>query len=120
MEHSAFYGSETILYDSIVVNIYQCVFIKTDEIYRASLVAQTVKHLSAMQETQVRSLGWEDPLEKEMAAHSSILAWEISWTEGPGGLQSMGSQRVRHELTTKQQQEYKMVQPLWKTVWRFF
>ena len=55
-----------------------------------------------------------------MAMHSSILAWEISWTEGPGGLQSMGSQRVRHELTTKQQQEYKMVQPLWKMVWRFF
>ena len=49
-----------------------------------------------MQETQVRSLGREDPLEKEMATHSSILAWRIPWTEEPGGLQSMGSQRVRH------------------------
>ena len=51
-----------------------------------------VKHLSAMQETWVRSLGWEDPLEKEMAAHSSTLAWKIPWTEEPGGLQPMGSQ----------------------------
>ena len=58
-------------------------------------MAQTVKHLSAMQETQVRSLGWEDPLEKEMATHSSILAWKIPWTEEPGRLQSMGSQRIR-------------------------
>ena len=48
-----------------------------------------------MQETQVRSLGWEDPLQKEMATHSSILAWRTPWTEEPGGLQSMGSQRVR-------------------------
>ena len=62
----------------------------------ASLVAQTVKRLSAMQETQVRSLGWEDPLEKEMAAHSSILAWKIPWTEEPGRLQSMGLQSVSH------------------------
>jgi len=62
----------------------------------ASLVAQTVKNLPAMQETSVPSLGWEDPLEKEMATHSSILAWEIPWTEEPGGLESMGSQRVRH------------------------
>ena len=60
----------------------------------ASLLAQMVKNLPAMQETQVRSLGWEDPLEKEMAAHSSILAWRIPWTQEPGGLQSMGSQRV--------------------------
>ena len=58
-----------------------------------------------MQETQVRSLGWEDPLEKEMAAHSSILAWEIPWTEEPGGLQSMESQRVGQDLATKQQQQ---------------
>ena len=64
---------------------------------RASLVAQLVKNLPAVQETRVRSLGWEDPLEKEMATHSSILAWKISWTEEPGGLQSMGSQRVRHD-----------------------
>ena len=53
-----------------------------------------VKHLSAMWETQVRSLNWEDPLEKEMATHSSTLAWKIPWTEEPGRLQSMGSQRV--------------------------
>ena len=63
----------------------------------ASLVAQLVKSLPAVQETWVRSLGWEDPLEKEMATHSSILAWKISWTEEPGGLQSTGSQRVRHD-----------------------
>ena len=60
-------------------------------------MAQTVKRLSAMQETQVRSLGWEDPLEKEMAAHSSILAWKIPWTVEPGRLPSMGSQRVGHD-----------------------
>ena len=59
-------------------------------------MAQTVKCLLAMQETQVRSLGWEDPLEKEMAPYSSTLAWTIPWTVEPGRLQSMGSQRVRH------------------------
>ena len=53
-----------------------------------------VNSLPAMQETQVQSLGWEDPLEKEMTTHSSSLAWKIPWTEEPGGLQSMGSQRV--------------------------
>ena len=63
----------------------------------ASLVAQRVKYLPAMQETWVRSLRPEDPLEKEMATHSSILAWRIPWTDEPGGLQSMGSQRVRHD-----------------------
>ena len=62
---------------------------------RTSLVAQMLKRLPTMQETQVQSLGWEDPLEKEMATHSSILAWKISWTEERGGLQSIGSQRVR-------------------------
>ena len=61
--------------------------------YRASLVAQMVKNLSAMQETQVRSLGWEDALDTGMATHYSILAWRIPWTEA----QSRGSQRVRHE-----------------------
>ena len=60
-------------------------------------MAQTVKRLSAMQETQVRYLGWEDPMEKEMAAHSSILAWKIPWTEEPGRLPFMGSQRVGHD-----------------------
>ena len=60
-------------------------------------MAQTVKCLSAMQETQVLSLRWEDPLEKEMAAYSSILAWKIPWTVEPGRLWSMGSQRVGHD-----------------------
>ena len=63
----------------------------------ASLVAQTVKRLSTMWETWVRALGWEDPLEKEMAIHSSNVAWKIPWTEEPGTLQSMGSQRVGHD-----------------------
>ena len=62
-----------------------------------SLEAQTVKSLSVMPETWVQSLGQEDPLEKEMATHSSILAWKIPWTEEPGGLQSMGSQKVGHD-----------------------
>ena len=62
-----------------------------------SLVAQMVKRLPTMQETRVQSLGWEDLLEKEMATHSSILAWKIPWTEEPGRQQSMGSQRVGHD-----------------------
>ena len=63
----------------------------------ASLVAQRLKRLPGMQETWVRSLGQEDPLEKEMATHSSILAWRIPWTEESGRLQSMGSQKVRQD-----------------------
>ena len=63
----------------------------------ASLVAQTVKHQPTMRETQVRSLGQEDPLEKETATHSNIHAWEIPWTKEPGGLQSIGSQKVGHD-----------------------
>ena len=66
-----------------------------------------VKNLPAMQETQVWSLGWEDPLEKGMATHSSILAWRIPWIEEPGGLQSMGSQRVRHDWVTNAHTKYK-------------
>ena len=62
-----------------------------------------VKCLPAMWETQVRSLGWEDPLEKEMATQSSILAWRIPWTEEPGRLQSMELRRVGHDSATKQQ-----------------
>ena len=62
-----------------------------------NLVAQIVKNLPVMQETQVHSLGWEDPLDKGMATHSSILAWRHPWTEEPGGLQSMGLQRVGHD-----------------------
>ena len=60
----------------------------------ASLVAQMVKNLPLMQETQVQSLGWKDPLDEGRATYSSILSWRIPWTEEPGGLQSMGSQRV--------------------------
>ena len=60
-------------------------------------MAQMVQHLSTMQETWVQSLGWEEYLEKEMATHSSTIAWKISWMEEPGRLQSMGLQRVRHD-----------------------
>ena len=68
---------------------------------KVSLVAQRLKHLSAMRETWVRSLGWEDPLEKEMATHSSILDWRIPWMEEPSGLQSIGSQqRIGHDWLT--------------------
>ena len=70
-----------------------CLFVGT-------FMAQTVNRLSATQETQVRSLGWENLLEKEMAAHSNILAWKIPWIAEPGRLPSMGSQRVRHDWAT--------------------
>ena len=69
-------------------------------VYRASLVAQAVKNPPATWETWVWSLHWEDPLEKGMATHSSILAWRILWTETPHGLQSIGSQRVGHDWST--------------------
>ena len=68
------------------------------------------KESAATRKTWVRSLGQEDPLEKEMATHSSVLAWRIPWTEEPGGLQSVGSQRVGHNLATKQKQEARIVQ----------
>ena len=68
--------------------------------YIASPVAQMVRNLPAVQETCIRSLNWEDPLEKEMATHSTILAWEILWTEEPGGLQSKDSQRAGHDWAT--------------------
>ena len=71
-------------------------FVALSALEKSSLVAQTVKRLSAMQEIWVRSLGWEGPLEKEMATHSNILAWKIPWMEEPGGLQSMGLQRFGH------------------------
>ena len=71
----------------MLFNIYIYIYIY---IYWAYLVAQRLKCLPAIQETWVQSLGWEDPLEKEMATHSSILAWRIPWMEEPGGLQSMG------------------------------
>ena len=72
------------------------IYDSTLQYIETSLVAQTVKRLPAMWEAEVQSLGREDILEKEMATHSSILAWRIPWTEEPGGLQSMGLQRVGH------------------------
>ena len=75
---------------------------------RTSLIPQLLKSLPAMQETQIRFLGWEDPLEKEMATHSSTLAWRIPWTEEPGMLQSMGSQEsdMTERLSTHSTNEY--------------
>ena len=73
------------------LSVLQRIF-QTQELNWASLIAQSVKNLPAMQETWVEFLVWEDPLEKEMATHSSILAWKIPWTEEPGRLQTMGSQ----------------------------
>ena len=78
----------------------------------ASPVAQTVKNLPVVLETWVRSLGWEDPLEEGMAAHSSIPAWRIPWTEEPGGLQSMGSPRVKHVWAT----EDRAAQPVYSRI----
>ena len=75
-------------------------FFQSSSLTGASLVAQRVKHLPAMQETQIWSLGWEDPLEKGMATHSSTLAWKIQWTEKPGRLQSMRLQRDGHDWVT--------------------
>ena len=75
----------------------QTLFWGGSKITGSSLVAQTVKHLPTMWETQVRPLGQEDPLKKEMATHSSTLAWKIPWMEKHGGLQSMGSRRVEHD-----------------------
>ena len=72
-------------------------------------VAQMAKSLLAMQETWGQSLVWEDPLEEEMATHSSVLAWRISSTEEPGGLQSMGSQRVRHDWATKHSTQHNII-----------
>ena len=75
----------------VMINLMLCC------VLRASLVAQKLKRLPPMRETRVRSLGREDPLEKEMVTHSSILAWRIPWTEKPGRLHSTGSQRVGHD-----------------------
>ena len=74
-------------------------FVTVFRLFWASLVAQRLKHLPGMQETRVQSLGREDPLEKELATHSSTLAWRIPWREEPGRLQSMGLQRVGHDLS---------------------
>ena len=93
-------GGDGLRYIFVVVYFLSsshCINIDTLALQRTSLVAQTVKHLSTMWETRVQSLGWEEPLEKEMAIHTSTVAWKIPWTEEPGRLQFMGSQRVRHD-----------------------
>ena len=77
--------------------------------YRASLVAQRVKHLPAMQETRVWSLGWEDPLEESVAIHSNILFWRIPWTEEPGRVQSIGSHRVKHNWSNLAQHSRELI-----------
>ena len=87
-------------YSSYQLNILHCFVPQFPNQSWASLVAQTLKRLPAMQEAQVRFLGWEDPLEKEMAIHSSTLAWKIPWMEEPDRLQSMVLQRVRHDWMT--------------------
>ena len=84
------YWWDTTYYETFAIDIY----------LMTSLVAQIIKHLPTMQETRVQPLGREDLLEKEIATHSSILAWKIPWTEEPGRLQSMGSQRVIHNWVT--------------------
>ena len=95
------YGILPLIYLWITINHFNYITtLLTHVVCGLLLVAQTVKNPFAMQETHVGSLGQEDPLEKEMASHSSILAWEIPWTEEPGGLQSMGLQRVGHNWTT--------------------
>ena len=79
------------------VKLRQVKYLINLEAFFPSLMAQTVKHLPAIQEIRVQALGWGDPLEKKMATHSSTLAWKIPWMEEPGGLRSMGSQRVGHD-----------------------
>ena len=83
-----------------LIYLFFHLYLDITDIIQLPLVAQMVKHLPTMRETQVQSLGWEDLLEKEMATHSSILAWKIPWTEEPGRLQSMRSQRVRQDWAT--------------------
>ena len=91
-------SSNIFHHNSNIYLLYKVVRAKNySSIVYLSLVAQMVKNLPAMRETWVPSLGWEDPLEKGMATHSSILAWRIPWTEEPGGVQSIGSQRVGHD-----------------------
>ena len=105
------FSLKNVCFCYMCVEIHACEKARPEKIYTmgfrvilsklwASLVAQRLKHLTPMQETWVRSLGWEDPLEKEMATHSSILAWRISWTEEPGRLQSTGSLRIGHGWAT--------------------
>ena len=91
---------EFFMWQLFTLHLYCIYNLHSIYIILASLVAQMVKSLPAVQETCVQSLGWEDPLEKEVATHSSILAWKILWIEEPGRLQSMGSQRVGHDWVT--------------------
>ena len=99
--HTNIYSGFSFVELSIIFILSHIFKIKSQYVsFWASLMAQTIKHLSAMQETQIWSLGWEDSLEKEMATHSSILAWRIPWTEEPGRLQSIGLKRVRHDWVT--------------------
>ena len=88
----------TIILKSItIIMLSERSQVKKENTFCTIQLAQTGKHLSTMRETQVQFLDWEDSLEKEMAIHSSILVWKIPWTGEPGRLQSMGSQRVRHD-----------------------
>ena len=102
------------MYIYMYIYIYIYIYIYTHT-HRASLVAQRLKRLPGMQETQVQSLGQEAPLEKGMATHSSTLAWRIPWTEEPGRLQSMGLQRVGHDWATSLSYIYT---PYWFFLWR--
>ena len=89
-------------YKEIHAKCFLCTLFKSiEQPVGAALVAQTIKNLPAIQEPQVQSLGWEDPLEKGMTIHSNILAWRIPWTEEHRMLQSMGSQRVGHNWATE-------------------
>ena len=92
-------------------------FCKCLNLQRASLVAQRLKRLPPMWETWVQSLGWEDPLEKEMVTHSSILLWRIPWMEEPGGLQSMGSQRVGDDWATSLSLSFSTYRIQWNWQW---
>ena len=97
---------ECVINIDFFTSIYQLICCLTNTLeFRTSLVAQTVKHLCTMQETEVQSLGQEDLLEKKMETHSSILVWETARTEEPGRIQSIGLQRVGYDLATKQQQQ---------------
>ena len=92
-------GQASYIYQKIYHFWYALFLLEDKSIIKTSLVAQEVKRLPKMQETQVQSLGGEDPLEKEMATHSSILVWKIPWMEEPGRLQSMGSTKSRTWLS---------------------
>ena len=100
LQENGTFWTNTCMYIHAYIQACTCISVCLYIYRQASLVAQRLKCLPAMQETWVRSLGWEDPLEKEMATHSSILAWRIPGTEEPGGLQPTGLQRVGHDWVT--------------------